>query len=332
MKQIDRKFFPDKSSEPDTIWQFLPCEEKIAYFQIIPFFSHIEQVFCGDINVQLHEYENSLSFLRAPFSYSDLYYTINRFNTVDSPEEFIYSQIDHGNIIGFNTDFTALRNFSWYNDDIHKNSPHYSIIVGYDHENYVITDAPNLITQSFYLANHTSLISKKILNKLFEKKCSFLTVSCDNCSFPRFNIVNLVEQIERTHHSLPIIKNSHIVWSGQYAFDRFILLIEEKDPRVSGINLFEGPFIATTISGRRELLRRCIFQYCRGFDFYTQAINILSEGAKKWETLANIVQKHKIKYGKYTPDLSVFKTLYKIESETVSILAKLCEEVKNERS
>ena len=27
-----------------------------------------------------------------------------------------------------------------------------------------------------------------------------------------------------------------------------------------------------------------------------------------------------------------FKTLYKIESETVSILAKLCEEVKNERS
>ena len=48
--------------------------------------------------------------------------------------------------------------------------------------------------------------------------------------------------------------------------------------------------------------------------------------------LANIVQKHKIKYGKYTPDLSVFKTLYKIESETVSILAKLCEEVKNERS
>ena len=329
---IDRNYFPNKSSVPDTIWQFLPCEEKVAYFQIVPLFSHIEKVFCGDINIQLHEYENSLYFSRAPFSYSNLYYTINFFNAVDSPERFIYTQINQGNIIGFNTDFTALRNFTWYNDDIHKDSPHYSMIIGYNDENYIITDAPNLIKESFHMPNNISLINKKILNKLFEKKCSFLTVSYNYSSSPCFNIVNLIEQIKETYLSLPNNRNSHILWSGKYAFDRFILLIEEKDPRVLGINLFEGPFIATTISGRRELLRRCISQYCHGFDFCIRAMDILTEGAKKWEILANTIRKHIIKYGKYTPDLSVFKTLYKIESETISVLTKFCEEVKNERS
>lgn len=332
MIQIDRNYFPDKSSAPDTIWKFLSCEEKIAYFQINPLFPKIEQVFCGDINIQLHEYENLLSFSRAPFSYSDFYYTIKWFNNIDSPECFICSQINQGNIVGINTDFTLLPNFIWYNDDTHKNSPHYSMIVGYDHENYIITDAPNLIKQKFYMKNHTSLVKKDILNKLFEKNCSCLIVTC-NSSFPSgFDIIEIIEQIKKTYFSLPDYQDSHIIWNGKLALERFIELMNEEDPRIPSINLFEGPFIATIISGRRELLRRCIFQYYNNYNFYKQTIDILTKNAEKWEILANSIQKHIIKYGKYTPNLDVFKTLYKIESETISILIQLCEEIKNEYS
>ena len=68
MTYINRNYFLSQYEDPNTIWQYLSCPEKIAYFQINSKIPFIEGVFSDDINICLKERETLLFLDRASFS------------------------------------------------------------------------------------------------------------------------------------------------------------------------------------------------------------------------------------------------------------------------
>lgn len=321
MTCVHRDYFPNLHISPDTIWQYLACSEKIAYFQAYPKHSFIEQTFCDDINICLYERESSLSLDRAANSLNSLYYNYHHYLSVSDPEDFIYNQVYNGRIVGFNTEFTLFPNYTWYQDEKHRNSPHYSMIVGFDDADYYVADAPNLLAPDFLQKGNITLINKKELLKAFVDRCSFLTVTEeDNFINRAINIKELIYLTIERFYSKPVKKNDVVIWYGKAAFERLKDLFQNNDVRLMSMGIFEGPFIATTISGRRDLLKRCIAKYCGQNPYTGQGIQVLEQNRKSWAILANSIQKAIIKYGKYVPVPQKFEELYAIEKETIDIL------------
>ena len=329
MTYINRNYFLSQYEDPNTIWQYLSCPEKIAYFQINSKIPFIEGVFSDDINICLKERETLLFLDRASFSFYSLFYEYNFFSLVSDPEQFIYNQVHDGRIVGFNTEFTLIPNYTWYQDEKHRNSPHYSMIVGFDDTDYFVADAPNLIVSEYLQKGNITLIEQKKLLRAFEDRCSFITViEKDSIINKTVNIKNLICLTIERFCSDPVIKDDTVIWYGKSAFERLKNLIKNNHTRLTAMGIFEGPFIATTISGRRDLLKRCIEKYCWQNPYADPAIQILEQNRKSWAILANSIQKELIKYGKCTSVFQKFEQLYTIEKETIDVLKLFIREEK----
>ena len=131
MRYIDRGYFNSWQVDPNGIWQYLDCIQKIAYFQFQNSTLDMESVFCDDINIVISENEDEILIKRNCLKSNDQYFDMKWNRNLDKPEEFIREQIDKGVIVGLNTYFYDIPNFNWYHNGEDRTSKHSCLIVGY---------------------------------------------------------------------------------------------------------------------------------------------------------------------------------------------------------
>ena len=114
MNYIDRRYYESWIDNQSVIWQYLDCIEKIAYHQFQGSSMIMEEVFCDDINICLVEKEDTLELKRNCIKASDQYFEQIWENNLRDPEQYIKDMLDKGIIVGINTYFYDIPNFTWY--------------------------------------------------------------------------------------------------------------------------------------------------------------------------------------------------------------------------
>ena len=71
MNYINRKYFESREQNPNAIWPYLNCMEKIAYHQFQDSSLIMEEVFCDDVNICLLEEQDRLYLVRNNIKQSD---------------------------------------------------------------------------------------------------------------------------------------------------------------------------------------------------------------------------------------------------------------------
>lgn len=301
---VDRDYFPVQPN--NIIWPYLNCLEKIVYHQLQKSFDNISVIFCDNTNIILYENSKSFQVARASFDLLSNYFTKESFSHITNYHDFLCTHIDQGEIIGFNTEFTLLPNYTWYQDKNHVNSPHYSMIVGYDSINYYLTDAPNLLVKNNILLNNLSPIPKDKLVKVLEKKSSFIIIH--NKHFEgTLDIPDLLRKIVTEYNNqLVQADNKCTVWNGRAALRRLYQLLDTE--KIHAANLFEGAFISSIIKGRRKFLQNSL-ELFEGKNNYLLTDSLLNESFNLWDILGNTILKSIMKNGHYSPDKELFQKI-----------------------
>lgn len=301
MHLVKRIYFPDNNK---FIWPYLTCSEKLAYYQFQNDFDDISIIFCDSTNITLQEFSSNVLVDRASFNLKANFYYPESFHHVQNYNDFICNHIDHGKIIGVNTEFTLLPNFKWYQDQSHINSPHYSMIVGYDNSTYYLTDAPNLLSNKYIVKNNLSPIPKHIFYKVLSQKSNFIVVHKKDIDQLYLNIPALLVKIfDEYNYEMPQYENNRTVWYGKSALVRLYQLLDTE--KILSTNLFEGAFIASTINGRRIFLLNALKKFSKKSSYYMLE-TILKESSNLWNILGNTILKSIIKKGYYIPDKEFF--------------------------
>lgn len=324
MKCIERKYFQSYIEDAQVFWQYLSCVEKIAYHQVQNRVIKLEEVFCNDINICLFETEKSVQIDRNSFPRFEQYFEINIVENIDRPDDYIHDLIDNGKIVGLNTSFYDIPNFTMYQKKEHLNSQHYTMVVGYDLHDYWITDVPRNLCSDKMRDDNIMLINKEFLNTQLTKQCKVLTIqerrdACHVILDIENLIVNIVSEFRECNSKISMGE----VWTGKNAYERFICLIKDKDARIPSMFLFKGPHYATTISGRHNLLKRNIIKRYNYNEKIGRIINQLEVCERKWDGLANKIYKEVISNGFYRPDVRVISEIYIEETKTIEMLSTL---------
>lgn len=318
MSYIKRRYFESLKEDPNAIWQYLDCVEKIAYHQFQDSSLIMEEVFCDDINICLVENENSLILERNYIESMEKYFKINRKGNIPRPEEYIKRMIDNGMIVGINTYFYSIPNFTWFHREGYSGDRHICMVVGYDENGFWLTDVPENMNEEYLRATHITTIPYDDMNQYLAKQCNVITFEKKAVLFPICEELDaLIIKIIKEYYTPSYSENGTVDWKGREAFERLLYLIKKEDSRLQEMDFFHSEFISYIISGRHDILRRNIIKKHGNNCATEEVLKWLKICQNKWEILGYKILKEIIKKGIYTPIEEDIVNVY--ESEKVLI-------------
>ena len=326
MGYISRRYYASPQEDAKGIWQYLDCIEKVAYHQFLDMPISMEDVFCDDVNICLLETEGDLRLKRNNIKSLDLYFDMNWEINPEKPVEYIKGMIDRGIIVGINTYFYDIPNFTWYKRERYRKSVHISMVVGYDECGFWLTDVPALMQSEYLLDQHTTTISYVDMKQYLAKQCKILTFEKIASSFPNSpKLGDLTKKIIKEYSAQPYVEKGGTVWKGKNAYERLLYLIQEGDPRLLEMDFFHGDFVSYIISGRHNLLRRNLINNYGNNSATENVLWWLNVCQKKWEILAKKILKENLKNGIYTPIEEDIYNIYESENMLMEFLRLFCD-------
>lgn len=330
MKFIYRNYYSNLLEDPTTIWQYLSCTEKIAYYQLYNEYENIEDMFCNNTNIIFYELKNTIHVMSGNFDFSSRYYNVNKFDNVQKPGDFVCNLVTRDKIVGFNVNFDNIPNYNDYLNKMERTRHHYAMIVGYDDKDYWVADSPFLLHKKFMEKNHLTKISRELLEEEFAKQCSFVMIEKkDNLDKIHLDIDILIDNIISENISSGGKKQGNAIKYGKDALEKLFFLVKEKDTRLTSVNLFISPFPSAVISGRRTLLRRHLQRgiYYKN-SYINNLIDVLTNCADMWLTISNQVLKGKINGNFYVPSIDFVMKLCELENRLYEEYVIFSEHVK----
>lgn len=327
MSYISRKYYESIKENPHLIWKYLDCIEKVAYHQFQDMSLDMEEVFCNDINFWLFETDSSLKLRRNDIRPIEQCFEMKWSRNIQKPEEYIKQKIDNGIIVGINTYFYDIPNFTWYKKERNRESVHICMIVGYDEKGFWLTDVPENMKKDYLMDEHITIISYDDMKLYLAKQCNVLTFENIADSFSACkDLHNLITRIIKEYSSPPYSENGRTVWKGKRAYERLMQLIKDEDPRVSKMDFYHGEFVSYIISGRHDILRRNILKKYGSNSETKNVLEWLEICQKKWEILGYKILRENIKKRFCIPKEKDIYDVYESEKVLIKHLQMFCED------
>jgi hypothetical protein len=318
MGYISRRYYEKREDNSHVIWEYLSCVEKIAYHQLQDSPLNMEEVFCDDINICLLETESDLTLKRNCIKDPNRYYDIRREKNLEKPMEYIKKMIDNGILVGINTYFYDIPNFTWYRKERYKESIHVSMVVGYDERGFWLTDVPNLMKSDYLVDSHFTIIAYDDMRQYLAKQCNLLTCRVNFDSFSiSDDLDSLLKKMIAEYSRPSFLVNREMIWIGREAYERLLYLIKKNDPRLLEMDFFHGEFVSFIISGRHDILKRNITKKYGNNSVTQDVLQWLEICQNKWKNLAYNILKQNIKTGIYTPKEEDISNIYEAEETLI---------------
>lgn len=329
MSYINRRYYESQQEAPNSIWRYLSCIEKIAYHQFQDTQYDMEDIFCDDINICILERDDELVIKRNSLKSIKQYFDVIWRTNLTNPEEYIKRQIDAGIIVGLNTYFYDIPNFLWYKGEGNKDSKHICMVVGYDEENFWFTDVPRNMISEYLVEQHLTRIPNEEMRQYLNKRCNVITFrEKNNVSHIYDDLRVLIKEMLLENSILPYKDDEGIMWKGKFAYERLIYLLRMRDQRAIRMELYHGEYMATIISGRRELLRRNILKKYGNNEETKNVLLQLKNCAQMWEILGNKIEKEVLKKSAYDPKEDAIINIYDAEKKLVKSLEDFAAKIK----
>ena len=324
MSYVNRRYFENKEADSQGIWEYLSCIEKIAYHQFQDSPLIMEEVFCDDVNICLIETENDLRLKRNCIKSLDQYFDIKWKRKLENPIEYMKGMIDRGTIVGINTYFYDIPNFTWFKRERYKEAVHVCMVVGYDASGFWLTDVPALMQVEYLNESHFTTISYDDMSKYLAKQCNILTFHENTSTFLiNEKLDDLINKIIQEYLEPAYTLNGEKVWKGRGAYERLLYLIRKEDPRLLEMDFYHGEYVSFIISGRHDILKRNILKRYGNNSKTEDVLQWLEICQKKWETLAYSILRENIKKGIYIPVEEDISHIYESEKMLMECLGRL---------
>lgn len=321
MSYISRRYYESRKEDPNAIWEYLDCIEKMAYHQFQDSRLIMEEVFCDDINICLYETERYLELRRNDIKARNLYFDMNLRKNPEKPMEYIKEMIDKGMIVGINTYFYDIPNFTWYKRDRYKESIHFCMVVGYDENGFWLIDVPENMKTEYLKDQHITTISYDDMKRYLAKQCNILTFEKNDATFSVCeDLDDLIKKMIKEYSSEPCFHNGKIIWKGKAAYERLLQLIKEDDPRLLEMDFYHGEFISFIISGRHDIFKGNILKKYGNNSTTEDVLQWLEICQNKWKILAYKILRENIKKGIYTPIEKDIYNIYESEKKLMECL------------
>lgn len=321
MSYISRRYYENNKEDSNAIWEYLSCVEKVVYHQFQDSSLIMEEVFCDDVNICLLETPNNLKLKRNNIKSLDQYFDMNWERNLEKPMEYIREMIDSGIIVGINTYFYDIPNFTWYKRERYRESIHVCMVVGYDDNGYWLTDVPELINEEYLKDQNITIIPYEDMDRYLAKQCNLLTFQKNATTFSICeDLDDLIKRMIQEYSAPSYSQNGEIIWKGRAAYERLLQLIREEDPRLLGMDFYHGEFIGYIISGRHDVLRRNIIKKYGRNSETEDVLQWLEICQNEWRSLAYRILRENIKKGIYTPIEEDIYNIYELEKRLMEYL------------
>lgn len=326
MNCIDRRYFESLKENPNAIWKYLDCIEKIAYHQFQDSPLIMEEVFCDDVNICLYESPSDVSLTRNTIKPKNYYFDWTVVKSPGNPLEYVKKLINEGIIVGINTYFYDIPNFTWYQNERYRESVHFCMVIGYDENGFWLKDVPGLMKVEYLNDRNFTIISYEEMARYLSKQCNiFIFREKNDTFFIRENLDELIRKMIQEYSAPLCVENEIMVWKGKNAYERLLLLIKNEDPRLLEMDFYHGDFASYIISGRHDILRRNILKKYGDNRLTQDVLKMLKVCQNEWEVLGNKILKENMKKGICVPTEGDIYNIYKLEHKLVEYLKFLVE-------
>ena len=176
---------------------------------------------------------------------------------------------------------------------------------------------------------HLTRIPNEEMRQYLNKRCNVITFrEKNNVSHIYDDLRVLIKEMLLENSILPYKDDEGIMWKGKFAYERLIYLLRMRDQRAIRMELYHGEYMATIISGRRELLRRNILKKYGNNEETKNVLLQLKNCAQMWEILGNKIEKEVLKKSAYDPKEDAIITIYDAEKKLVKSLEDFAEKIK----
>lgn len=284
-KRMQKIYYSENKGNHKDLYFSVDCYDKILYLALHEYVEDSKVIFCNDIN---------LGLIKKPFScypidlrLKDEIFSVKKF----MPEykdslAFLEDLVDTGIAVGVCTMFDKLPPYVWYGqeDKIGKSNTHFSLIIGYDKENFYFVDDPSMLkSDSDKLPNNptVAILKRKHLQKAFEEYCQILTVSINKDKLKNADRFLVIKDA--------IIKNYYIekVWkTDNISIGRKALLNLSE--------LLQDDYVFDTVASnfywiylmarRRELFGQCLKEK-KWKGSVNNVQKLIDQSCKEWEML-----------------------------------------------
>ena len=321
MRYINRRYFENLKEDPNAIWQYLDCIEKIAYHQFQDSSLLMEEVFCDDVNICLWESQGELKLLRNYIKHTNRYFDRIWVSDIENPIGYIKENLDNGFLVGINTYFYDIPNFNWYKNERYRESVHVCMIVGYDESGFLLADVPELMKTEYLQNEQTTIILYDDMRQYLDKQCRILTFREKANTFSICeNVDDLLCKIINEYSAEPCLQDGKIVWKGREAYERMLYLIQNNDPRLLEMDFYHGDYLSFIISGRHDILRRNIIKKYGENNETKEVLETLKTCQIKWKILAYRILKDNQRLGIYIPIANDIYDIYESEERLIENL------------
>lgn len=285
IRRMQKKYFAESDGKYEDVYFSLDCYDKILYQAIHEYTDDCKRIFCNDIN---------MGIILDPFvcypvdlRIKDELFRVERF----MPEEkealsILENLVESGSVVGLCTMFDKLPPYCWYGqeDKVGKSNTHFSMIIGFDKENYYYVDDPSMLRPDAKMLaeNHTvGIIEKKYLREALKEYCQILTVEVNDELLKEYDKFDLVkEKIVENYHK-EMLFDGKKVFLGRNALTKFAEILKEDEYFEMIVSNF---FWIYLMARKRKLFGQCL-QEKNNKSNGREICKIIDQSCKEWEML-----------------------------------------------
>ncbi len=284
-KRMQKIYFSESKGNHEEIYFSVDCYDKILYHALHEYVGDCKVIFCNDIN---------LGLIKNPFLCypNDLRLNEEIFSVKKYMPEFkdsfslLENLIDTGVTVGVCTMFDRLPSYEWYGleDKRGKSNTHFSLVIGYDKENYYFVDDPCMLkpdAERLPSNSTVAILKKQHLQKAFEEYCQILTVGINTDKLENADkFFKIKDAIVENYYKEKVWETDNVS-IGRKALLNLLELLQDDQ----FFDMIVSNFYWTYLMARkRELFGRCLVEKS-----WKENVNnvqrIINQSCKEWEML-----------------------------------------------
>ncbi|MGD1839217.1 MAG: hypothetical protein ACPKPY_14300 [Nitrososphaeraceae archaeon] len=302
-KYIKRLHYINQFGELDPLCLAIDCWEQILFQALRDYEIDYKFAFCDDINIKYYTREDRCLICKSSLGLNSSLYNIETLshNAYDI-FNIINKTLDSNKFIAFKTMFDMIPAYTWYKkDSLGNHNTHISTIIGYDENNYYITDSPLVLVKDrcdFHPQNQTIVkINQKIFNDSFSRYCELITIDINEYNITNiYKLDELLYLIVENYYNPTMDNDGDIdIYYGRNALVKLYNSVSNQKFTYLKKHFFSNHFELHILYSRRLILKWCLeahsCKYIKNI-YFEKVIFYLNRSIEEWNTLKLITIKN----------------------------------------